>query len=41
VTWFRSPEATRTQQVHGTAEGDKLTFVPALTGFSREAGQRN
>jgi hypothetical protein len=26
VTWFRSPDATATQQMYGVAEGDKLIF---------------
>jgi hypothetical protein len=34
VTWFRSPDATRTQQVHGIAEGDKLSFVETIDGRS-------
>ena len=30
VTWFRSPEATVTQQSDGVAEGDKLIFIETI-----------
>src|SRR5437773_6277145 len=32
VTWFRSPDATTTQQTYGIADGDKLSFVETIDG---------
>jgi hypothetical protein len=32
VTWFRSPDATATQQAHGVAEGDSLIFMETIDG---------
>ena len=34
VTWFRSPEPTRTQQSDGVAEGDRLVFVEKIDEIS-------
>lgn len=30
VTWFRSPDATATQQAHGIAEGERMIFVETI-----------
>ena len=34
VTWFRSPVATRTQQMEATADGDRLVFAETIAGRS-------
>ena len=34
VTWFRSPEPSKTQQSDGVAEGDRLIFVEKIDDVS-------